>query len=451
MEYLKKQFREYSVMLMVLVAITSMIALNEMSYGRYVKVGQESNQLQERRVQLYQLLKQVLDTETGERGYVLTGDKDYLNQYNEFKKGITLSLERLRQMYANDLVGFADYEILSRLVSNKLADMEVAVRLRGLTVDAQQIQSVFDSNTGMVHMNEIRDQVDKLIDSDLKAKSKIQSETDRILMISRVGVNLTALLALFAFHLYWRQTQSLKASAEEKRLALAAERDRLDGLVRVRTARLSLLATYLQKAQETERAKLGRELHDELGALLTAAKLDVARLRAQLVSEDNEADALLTHLSSSINSVIAIKRRIVEDLRPSSLADLGLLTSLEILAREFEERTEVKVSTDLSEVKMNEESELTIYRIVQESLTNAAKYAQASEIKIAVRQYPRYVQLVVQDDGKGFDDALMNDENATSGYGLAGMRHRVEALHGTLQISSRPDNGTRIVANIPLM
>ena len=104
--------------------------------------------------------------------------------------------------------------------------------------------------------------------------------------------------------------------------------------MRERTASLAELATHLQDVRETERGYLARELHDELGSLLTAAKLDVARLKSRLADTPDAAQRL-QHLTELLNSGIALKRRIIEDLRPSSLSNLGLVASLEILGREF--------------------------------------------------------------------------------------------------------------------
>ena len=120
----------------------------------------------------------------------------------------------------------------------------------------------------------------------------------------------------------------------QKRLAVA-ERDRLEIEVRERTAQLTELALHLQTAREDERQRLARDLHDELGALLTSAKLDAARIRSRLAGTAPEALDRLAHLVETLNSSIALGRRIIEDLRPSTLSNLGLVAALDILAREF--------------------------------------------------------------------------------------------------------------------
>ena len=245
--------------------------------------------------------------------------------------------------------------------------------------------------------------------------------------------------------MYLRQTTALKLAGEQQQKVLQQERDLLERQVRERTATLAELATHLQQVREEERGHLARELHDELGALLTAAKLDVARLKSRLSTQPPEIGQRLQHLTESLNSGIALKRRIIEDLRPSSLSNLGLTASLEILAREFSERSGVEITPNLEQVDLDESRQLTVYRLVQESLTNVGKYAEAKQVEISVRNYDNHVEVDIRDDGKGFDVAQVRP----STHGLAGMRHRVEAAGGRLTVSSTPGRGTRISAVLP--
>jgi signal transduction histidine kinase len=131
------------------------------------------------------------------------------------------------------------------------------------------------------------------------------------------------MLALLALVLFVRQGHQLDRQRRERQAEVAAERDRLELEVAHRTAELTELARHLQTAREDERARLARELHDELGALLTAAKLDVARMRPQLLQTAPDLMPRLVHLTESLNSGIALKRRIIENLRPSTLSSLG--------------------------------------------------------------------------------------------------------------------------------
>jgi signal transduction histidine kinase len=265
------------------------------------------------------------------------------------------------------------------------------------------------------------------------------------LQLSRIGIAAVAMAGLLAFYLYLRQSTALKVAGEEQQRILQQERDLLERQVRERTQTLAELATHLQQVREEERGHLARELHDELGALLTAAKLDVARLKSKLGTQAPEFAQRLQHLTETLNSGIALKRRIIEDLRPSSLSNLGLTASLEILAREFAERSGIEVATNLEQVELDEPSQLTVYRLVQESLTNVGKYAQAQQVDISVRNDGGQVEVDIKDNGTGFNV----QDVRTSTHGLAGMKHRVEAAGGKLTVQSAPGEGTRISAVLP--
>ena len=152
-------------------------------------------------------------------------------------------------------------------------------------------------------------------------------------------------------------------------------------------------------------------------------------------------------IAKFLNEVtIALKRRIIEDLRPSSLSNLGLTAALEILTREYAERAGIEVETSLEAVQLSESTQLTVYRMVQEALTNIGKYANASRVLVSVHSYPTHVDVQVRDDGVGFDPALV----PPSSHGLAGMRHRVEAAGGRLSFTTGPGKGTLLSAVLPM-
>ena len=212
-----------------------------------------------------------------------------------------------------------------------------------------------------------------------------------------------------------------------------------------RLAELTALNRHLQTAREDERARLARDLHDELGALLTAAAFDLARVRARLPAADPETLQRLAHLGQVLDSVVAIKRRVIEDLRPSALDQLGLPIALEILGREFGERSGLQVHLALQPVALGPAAEIAAYRLVQEALTNAAKHARARQLWVTLQAAEEGVELGVRDDGAGFDTRLAPPGT----YGLAGMRCRVEAEGGTLVVDAAPGHGTHLIATFP--
>ena len=424
-------------------AALALVSINEASYRQSHRALVEVGDAQRARMVLNLMLQNILDAETGQRGYLLTGEARYREPYDQAVKQVDGHLATLQSLYARRPVQLAQLGQLAKHVSRKLAEMDMSVRLRE-SGNEDAWKFVITTDVGREEMDAIRNQVRQLVavSSDELARGQLQIASS--LRFARIGIGIVALAGLIAFYLYLRQTHALRSVGELQQLALERERNALEGEVRERTATLAELATHLQQVRETERGYLARELHDELGSLLTAAKLDVARLKSRL-AESPDAAQRLQHLNDLLNSGIALKRRIIEDLRPSSLANLGLVASLEILGREFAERSNMEIEMVLEPATLDEANELTVYRMVQESLTNIGKYAQASEASIVMKNYGNHVVVEVTDNGKGFDP----QRNGPTSHGLQGMRHRVEAAKGKLTVTSKPGEGTRLSAVLP--
>jgi signal transduction histidine kinase len=424
-------------------AALALVGINEAGYRQSNRALAEVGEAQRVREVLSVLLQTIIDAETGQRGYLLTGETRYREPYDAAVKQVDGQLAALQALYGNRPKETARLNELSKHVSRKLAEMETSVRLRrDGNEDAWKF--VMTTDVGREEMEAIRKLTGELISNSSDALMQGQGQIAKSLRFARIGIALVALAGLAAFYLYLRQTHALRSAGERQQEALQRERNALEDEVRERTATLAELATHLQNVRETERGFLARELHDELGSLLTAAKLDVARLKSRL-ADSPDATQRLQHLNDLLNSGIALKRRIIEDLRPSSLANLGLIASLEILGREFAERSGMEIEMVLEPVTLDEANQLTIYRMVQEGLTNIGKYAQATEASIVMKNYGNHVVVELSDNGKGFDTRLAKP----SAHGLAGMRHRVEAARGKLSISSAPGKGTRLSAILP--
>ncbi|OUM01337.1 CHASE3 domain-containing protein [Variovorax sp. JS1663] len=428
---------------LAMLAALTLVGINEASYRQSTKALTEVGEAQRVRLALNTLLQSIVDAETGQRGYLLTGEARYREPYDIAVKQVDGQLAALQLLYAHRPAEAARLAQLSKHVSRKLAEIDMSVRLRQEGND-DAWKFVITTDVGREEMEAIRQQAGELISMSNEALMRGQVQISKSLRFARIGIALVALAGLLAFYLYLRQTHALRSAGERQQEALQRERNALEDEVRERTATLAELATHLQDVRESERGFLARELHDELGSLLTAAKLDVARLKSRL-AESPDAIQRLQHLNDLLNSGIALKRRIIEDLRPSSLANLGLIASLEILGREFAERSGVEIEMVLEPVALDEANQLTVYRMVQESLTNIGKYAQASEASIVMKNYGNHAVVEVNDNGKGFDARAAR----ASSHGLAGMRHRVEAAGGRLTISSAPGEGTRLSATLP--
>ena len=150
-------------------------------------------------------------------------------------------------------------------------------------------------------------------------------------------------------------------------------------------------------------------------------------------------------LESGLNSGIALKRRIIEDLSPSTLANLGLVAALEILLREWRERSGVEVHSALEPVRLTASAELTLFRLVQEALTNIGKYAAANRVEVELTARNQRVLVRVRDDGAGFDTG----RQPISAHGLLGMKYRLESEGGELVVDSSLGSGTTLSAILP--
>jgi signal transduction histidine kinase len=429
-------------LILATLAAAAVVGINEAGYLQSHRALTEVEDAQQRRLALTTLMQDMLAAETGQRGFLLTGSAAYREPYDQAVKRVDGQVIALRSLYDVQASDRARLEDLAKHVARKLGEMELSVRMRSSGNDAWR--SVIDSDLGREEMDAIRKDAAVLIANSNEALESGQTQIANSLKLGRVGILFVVLSALSAFYLYLRQTHILQSIGERQQDALQRERNALESDVQERTAMLAELATHLQEVRETERGYLARELHDELGSLLTAAKLDVARLKSRL-SDAPDAILRLQHLTELLNSGIALKRRIIEDLRPSSLSNLGLVASLEILGREFAERSGLRIEMALEPVNTDEARQLTIYRMVQESLTNIGKYAEATEATIVMKDYGNHIVIEVSDNGIGFDTSQMR----TATHGLAGMRHRVETAKGKLTIESTLGKGTRLTAMLP--
>lgn len=430
---------------MALLAAMVLVGINETGHMRSQNAVEVMTHGQNTRSAVNTLLQSMLDAETGQRGYLLTGNETYLEPYDKAVVTVQANLDGLRNDFMDSPEDLQEFALLSRQISRKLAEMELSLRLRRQgNEDAWKF--ILHTDVGKEHMQAIRKHALELIARSDARVEQGKRQIEQSLMLSRIGIATVTAIGLLAFYMYLRQAQALQVVNQREQQLLERERDRLEGQVRERTATLSELANHLQQVREEERGHLARELHDELGALLTAAKLDVARLKSKIDATAPDIAERLKHLTETLNSGIALKRRIIEDLRPSSLSNLGLTAAIEILTREFADRAGIEVETSLEAVKLPDAAQLTVYRMVQEALTNIGKYAKATKVLVSVHSYPTHVAVQVRDDGAGFDPTLVR----TTSHGLAGMRHRVEAAGGRLSLTSRPGHGTLLSAVLPL-
>ncbi|MBX3606455.1 MAG: CHASE3 domain-containing protein [Piscinibacter sp.] len=428
---------------LVALAGLALLVISETSYWRAGESMDALGELGQARTSIQALHRLMLDAETGQRGYLLTGRKEYLVPYREANEELQSTFKQLRDYFAPR--GQAGtMEQLEALVMRKMSELQTSI---GLYDEGREEswRALLATDIGKEQMDQIRALSEQLLAEESAKVTLGRRDVYDTLLLNRIGVGAMTALSLLALFMYLRQTSALEQQRELQAEAIRREHERLEREVERRTAQLRELTRHLQTAREDERSRLARELHDEMGALLTAAKLDAARLKARMAGLGPEAHERLAHLNEALNSGIALKRRIIEDLHPSALKNLGLVAALDILVREHTQRTGIAIDAALQEVALPAPAELTVYRLVQEALTNISKYAQARNVRVELAGSESRVHVRVTDDGVGFDPARMR----AGTHGLFGMRQRVEAEGGELAIRAAPGQGTVIEAVLP--
>jgi two-component system sensor histidine kinase UhpB len=236
------------------------------------------------------------------------------------------------------------------------------------------------------------------------------------------------------------QDISERKAAED---ALRASREQLMAEIAARRR----VQQQLEQSREAERARIAREVHDELGGALTALKMGLHRMR-RMEALPRALEAPLTELAAEIDATAQIVRRIAHDLRPAVLDDFGILAALEWQFREFKKRSGLagEWRCEVDSVTLSSEAAIACYRIFQEALTNIARHARASRFEVSITRANGQFVLQVADDGRG----LPGGEAGTPGrLGLVGMRERAALVAGELTIGSVPEQGTTVTLRLP--
>jgi PAS domain S-box-containing protein len=206
------------------------------------------------------------------------------------------------------------------------------------------------------------------------------------------------------------------------------------------------LSAYMEAIREEERKRIAMEIHDELGQLLTALKMDVSLLKMRL-ADDPESASKADDMRELVEGTIWMVRNVASHLRPAAL-NFGIVSALEWLVEEFNRRNAIRceLRTEGGEPTLSDEHATAIFRIVQASLTNVARHAGASRVEVTLTSTARQLELHVRDDGRGFDQQAVQRDYP---YGLLGMNERARLIGGSLSIASAPGAGTTVSIHIP--
>jgi PAS domain S-box-containing protein len=208
------------------------------------------------------------------------------------------------------------------------------------------------------------------------------------------------------------------------------------------------LTEHLQNIREQERAHMAREIHDELGQLLTVLKMDVSWLNKRVNTTEPGIKEKFTELLDMLDTTVKTVRRIASELRPTLLDDLGLVAAMEWHLEEFEKRSGIskEFNTTITEVAIDDSMKIGLFRILQESLTNVARHSQAQKVNVGLEKQNGHIILKIADNGKGFDTSRTTRKT----LGLLGMKERTEMMGGEYQIKSKPGEGTVVEVKVPV-
>ncbi len=403
----------------------------------------------EMQANLLETLALIVDAETGERGYLLTGKEEYLEPYNDAVPRIDNAFHRLREMLV-DGGTVAERDVLGRisgLVGKKLSELEAAIALYKKDGPAVA-QALMDTGIGKRTMDDIRAEINDMTAAHQRQLDDATKRWAADISFARVGMQVMTAFTVVLLLIVWLLAGRDARQREQRRRSMQEDKQRLEGIVEERTAALSELSNHLQVVREEEKAKLARDIHDELGGILVSAKMDVAWVEKRLRERDPEAAAKLDRTLQTLDDGVQTKRRIIEELRPTLLDNLGLPAALDWQVHEICDRAGLACTLVMppEDTSIEPQVAIALYRIVQEALTNIVKYAKAKHVGVDLGVGADGVTLVIDDDGIGIPaDA---QDNRLS-HGIIGMRQRVRALHGEFSIGRRPEGGTVIEVTIP--
>ena len=209
------------------------------------------------------------------------------------------------------------------------------------------------------------------------------------------------------------------------------------------------LASHLEKIREEERITIAREIHDELGQQLTVLKMDISWIKKNMSPKEEKGKQKITDLLQMIDLTIKTVRRISSELRPSVLDDLGLIAALEWLSNDFEKRSGIKTRfvADITDLDLDAGINTALFRIFQESLTNVARHAQASEVYASLKKENEKLLISIKDNGKGFVISSIANKKT---LGILGIKERVALLQGEYEIISSPGEGSTVKVMVPV-
>ncbi len=392
--------------------------------------------LTDARMDTTKLLQLLTEAESSQRGFFLTNNSAYLNAFHDTEKQIKQNAYFLHRMGALIHDDFNSSDEIRMAVNVKFEEMNRNLELAQNNQLNKAIEIV-QSGDGKRQMEALQSMIQAKLN--IAEQQQIDARIDiyEALLFNRLAIFVLSCILAIGLYLHTLQSNTLDRERADYQKKLEDE-------VAEKSRGIKTLAAWLETAREEEKSHLARELHDELGGILTAAKYTLLRIRNKMAHEPQNAE-LIESLVGHLNQGIALKRRIIEDLRPTTLSILGFHVALENLCSQTQQQLGVTVTANISSIHLKPEMELAMFRVAQEALVNISKYAKATHISVLLEQNAGGTLLRIIDNGIGFDF----NQQQSGRHGVAGMQFRMESHGGTLTIFTEPNHGATVEARFP--
>ncbi len=424
--------------------------VGEWNRHRLADAAEELRQSQARRALIGDIQRLLSDAESGHRGYLLTGDDRYLEPVSYASARVNEVADELVTSYEGEQPKIVQSARRLRFVAGeKIGELKASVALFR-TQGADAAHDLVGTDAGEQTMAQFRDLSRAVLDFEVARGQAALNDWQRQLRFVRwINAGSTLLSGLLL------ATVGMFVVRENRRRNLYArqleqERELFARQAEDRTAELQQAYGYLETAREEERHRLSRELHDELGGLLLAARMDVVWLQRHPETSADAAHERLERVLKLLDDGIGLKRRVVEELRPTLLDNMGLVAALHWQLQETCERSNLQCIEDLpddEEPRLQPDAAILLFRIVQEALANVVKHARATRVEVALNFADNRLLLIVRDNGVGMP---AGSANGATGHGLAALRHRTFMLGGQLTVAESPGGGTEIRVLVPM-
>ena len=337
---------------------------------------------------------------------------------------------------------------MNNLVGQIMAAMAVSIALAEKQ-GREAARALFEADIGKKVIDELRTQVEAFDRAEQLRIARRNVEWDREVELARAGMAFATLLELMLIAVVFVLIVRDVKRRERAQAELVTHKQQLEATVADRTAALQRAYRDLQEVRENEKSKLARDIHDELGSILVALKMDASWVERRLERAEPAVIEKLDRMLTTLDEGVTIKRRMIEELRPSLLDNLGLGAALEWQANEVCRRANLDchVTIPENELLVPKEVAIALFRIVQEALTNVQRYASAKNLWLDLAAAPGGLRLSLRDDGVGLRAEVAESKLS---HGILGMRERVISLGGEFSIHSVEGSGTTIEIFVPL-